>query len=72
MIPDYRDRWVVGIGTHYIAGLGKTFEGQHDGEPVPVVPGIVITRLQFHAMKFTNLSEAASLAKSLGGQVYKV
>lgn len=68
---DYRRYWIVMIGDLYVAGLGRTYEGYHKGSHLPIVPGFVITKLESHAMKFTSGREAASLAKFLGGQVYR-
>lgn len=74
MTPEltYRSRWLVMIGTHYVAGLGQTFQGYCNNEHVPVTPGIVITRQRTRAMEFTSRREASSLAKSLGGVVMRV
>jgi hypothetical protein len=69
---DDRPRFIVQIGNHFVAGLGRTYEGYHNGAHIPMVPGIVITRLENHAMEFTSRREAASVARSIGGQVYRV
>lgn len=71
MMPDFQNRWVVMIGELYIAGLGRTYEGYHKGDRVPIIPGYVITKLQSHAMEFTSRREAAALAKSIGGMVMR-
>ena len=68
---DYRMYWVVMIGSHYVAGLGQTYKGFQNGSEIPVVPGIVITRLESRAMRFTSGREAGALARQLGGQVLR-
>lgn len=62
-------KWLIAIGTYYVAGLGHTSEGNCSGQHIPVTPGIVITRLENRAMKFTSGREAGSLARRLGGRV---
>lgn len=69
---EYKLKFIVQIGSHYVAGLGRTYEGYHNGAHIPMVPGIVITRLKNHAMEFTSRREAGSVAKSIGGQVCRV
>lgn len=71
MTPDYQSRWVVMIGVLYIAGLGRTYEGYHRGDRIPIVPGYVVTKLESHAMEFTSRREAAALANSIGGRIIR-
>lgn len=71
MTPDYQNRWVVMIGTLYIAGLGRTYEGYHRGDRVPSFPGYVVTKLANHAMEFTSRREAFCLAESIGGRAIR-
>lgn len=71
MMPDFQNRWVVMIGELYIAGLGRTYEGYHKGDRIPIIPGYVITKLQSHAMEFTSRREATMLANSIGGRVIR-
>lgn len=71
MMPDYQSRWVVMVGLLYIAGLGRTYEGYHRGDRIPIVPGFVVTKLANHAMEFTSLREASALANSIGGRVIR-
>ena len=71
LMPDFQMRWVVMIGELYIAGLGRTYEGYHKGDRIPIIPGYVITKLQSHAMEFTSRREATMLANSIGGRVIR-
>ena len=64
-------KWLIAIGTHYVAGLGRTYEGICSGKHISVTHGIVITRLVNRAMTFTSRREATPLAKSIGGQVQR-
>jgi len=68
---EYRLKFIVQIGNHYVAGLGRTYEGYHNGAHIPMVPGIVITRLENHAMEFTSRREAGAVARSIGGTVIR-
>ena len=71
MTPDCQSRWVVMVGALYIAGLGRTYEGYHKGDRIPMTPGYVVTRLASHAMEFTSRREAGALAISIGGRVIR-
>jgi len=63
--------WIVTIGKFYFAGLGRTYEGYHKGDHIPIVPGFVITKLQSHAMVFSSRREAFALARNIGGMVIR-
>lgn len=71
MTPGFQNRWMVMIGNLYIAGLGRTYEGYHKGDRIPMIPGYVVTKLQSHAMEFTSRREAGALATSIGGRVIR-
>jgi len=72
VMPEFRPRWYVMVGTSYIAGLGQTFAGYQNKSGLPQTPGLVITKLERRAMMFTSRRDAAKLANSIGGRVIRV
>lgn len=71
LMPDFEMRWMVMVGKLYVAGLGRTYEGYHKGDRVPIIPGYVVTKLASHAMEFTSRREAFCLAENIGGRVIR-
>lgn len=71
LTPGFQSRWVVMVGKLYVAGLGRTYEGYHDGNHVPSFPGYVVTALVSHALQYSSRRDATALARSIGGQVFR-
>ena len=59
------DHWIVCIGDLYLGGIGASFINS-------ACTGFVLTKIRDHAQKFNSLDSAQKIAKSLGGQVFKV